>query len=197
MDIARASSGSVVLFIVAALVAGIGFTVARDTGYANPPSLRKSATSPADRFAERATRRANRVRESLDSFELRISPEGENEKPFYSLLLSVAPPATRREDQTLFDRSVRITREQASRVVDYFSRDEFFLRSAYEVSAQQDFPPLAPYVQNYVVTLTTARIRLWEDWGWGPTMVKRMRRLRSVLSGDAARNMDLLLDRIQ
>ena len=196
MNIARTFSGFVVLLTGAVLAAQF-LTVGHDEVSADPPSAHKADNRPAgDRYDEKVARRADRIKRSLDSFEFRISPEGENGKPFFRLLLSVAPLPAQQEDQSLFDRRVRITKEEATRLIDFLGRDEFFLNSAYEVSAEQDFPPLAPYDQNYVVTLTTQKIRLWQDWAWGPMLVKRLRGLGAVLGGKAAEEMHSLISRL-
>ena len=196
MKTTQAFSGFVVL-LIGCLLAAQFLTTAYDGAYAAPPSARNADKKPAeDRYAKKVADRADRIKGSLDSFGLQISPKGENDKPFYRLLLSVAPLAASSEPRSQFDFMVRIKKEDAERLVNYLIRDEFFLETAYEVRADQEFPPLAPYVQNYVVTLTSHKIRLWEDWGWGHTLVKRLKGLRTVLRGEAAEDMDLLLARL-
>ena len=68
--------------------------------------------------------------------------------------------------------------------------------SAFELGQTGGAPPLPGYMQNYVLVVSTEKVRLWECWGWGPIMLKRLRSLRDILDGDAREQMDLLIGRV-
>jgi len=86
--------------------------------------------------------------------------------------------------------AVRIDAAQEEKLLAHLSKEGFLLRALSTVGKDISSPPHP----SYVFKLNAGKgIELYEVVGWGPTMVDRLRGLRSVLDGDAAKELDLLL----
>ncbi|HUV38755.1 MAG TPA: hypothetical protein VMY39_04035 [Planctomycetota bacterium] len=156
--------------------------------------LAAKKTAPADATSG-ADRRAAVLRENIASFQLDLVYHGEQDKPFYTLtLLRVARPHTRTD---VFHPQVVIDEKQVSKIIDHLVVSAFLERAAARNPTVEDErsrkPPAGPC---YVLTVRCDTLTAVEDLGWGLPMLERLDALRTVLDGDAAGKMDLLLARL-
>ena len=173
-----------IVFVVPMLLATSGFALA------DPPP--KESTP-------KAAARAEQLKAGVKSFRLRLDYNGESDKPYYSLTLSVPglPPmdkgfTTRKEP---FSPQVQITEEQAKKVIDYLAAEGFLDRAdERKPGALIAYP--APKMPGYTMKVDAGQVVFYDDLGWGLPMLKRLDGLRKVLDGDAATQMDLLLGRL-
>ena len=155
-------------FVLALLVAGI------------------TATAHAE-LPVTAEARANELKQAIKSFRLELVYQGQEEKPFYRLILSV--PAIKDDRNNSFYRIVQVSEGQASKIIDRLAGDGF-LTLARDVRPKQELR--RPTEPGY-----TLRVGAYcEDLRWGLPMLKRLDGLRKVLDGDAANGMDFLLARL-
>ena len=138
--------------------------------------------------ADLAKARAKTLKTDIKTFRLELLYYGNEEKPFYRLILSVPPVGQKRDNP--FYRCVQVTEEQAARIVDRLA-GEGFLAKAADLRSKTE-PPEPATKQGYTLTVDSFR----EDLGWGLPMLKRLDGLRKVLDGDAAKGMDFLLGRL-
>jgi hypothetical protein len=69
-----------------------------------------------------------------------------------------------------------------------------FLDRADDLQSNVKLPP--PTMPGYTLTVATKGLQLRQDLGWGLPMLRRLDALRTMLDGDAAKEMDLLLGRL-
>jgi len=185
-----------VAFYVGAFIPHVSMVAAG----AGPPRITPirngSLTMAEEGVEQKAASRAARLKEAIESFQLEIAYDGEESKPFYRVTLSVAPVERTPHEKLSFHLKARITEDTAIKLIDYLSTEDWFMRYAYPIPPDGDLPSLPWYMQNYVVTVSAGNLRLWQCWGWGPIMQRRLKGLRSTLDGDAGKAMDLLLRRI-
>jgi hypothetical protein len=164
-------------------------------GLAAVPALAASgigrAEPPASQPAEKAVEVAKQLKAEIKTFRLELLYNGQEDKPFYGLILSVPPIGYDRSNP--FYRLARITEAQAEKIIDHLA-EQGFLDEAFDLRAKPKRPP--PAMPGYVIRASTQGIRFQEDLGWGLPMLKRLDGLRKVLDGDAAKGMDLLLARL-
>ena len=166
----------IMVLVVGIILAGFGSRMGR------PP-----ATAPATQPSKLATERAEALKENLKNFTLRLSYYGEENKPYYRLLLSVPPlPLGRKRIPSELEN--QITADQAKKIIDYLATEGFLERAV--PATDERVLPRGP---GYLMSLSDG---LWESLGWGLPMLQRLDGLRTVLDGDAAKQMDLLLGRL-
>ncbi len=166
-----------IIFMLSITLAGYGFA-------ADPPAKQPTAKAAA---------RSDQLTAAIKSFRLQLEYNGSQDKPYYNLTLSV--PGIAYDRKNAFYPQVRITEEQAQRVIDYLA-NEGLLDQADDLKpgAVKKYP--APTMPGYTIRLTTDQIVFLGDIGWGLPMLRRLDGLRKVLDGDAAKQMDLLLGRL-
>lgn len=143
-----------------------------------------AATAAAAPSADLAPGRAKELKVNLKSFQLELSYNGPEDKPFYRLVLSVPPIGDDRSNP--FYRAIQIGEAQAGKLIDRLAQDGFLAHALEQPKRPQ------PTTPGYTLTVGN----LYEDLGWGLPMLKRLDGLRQVLDGDAAKAMDLLLARL-
>ena len=175
-----------VLFVVGIVLVGSGFT------WAEPPA---TATASATQPSKVATERAEALKKDIKNFTLSLNyyGKGKGNLPLNSLFLSVpAWPGigTGAGGWSPLLR-VQITEDQAKKIIDYLATEGFLDRA--ELPGPTSQPAAPPKVSDYVLSLSNG---LREDIGWGLPMLQRLDGLRKVLEGNAAKDMDTLLERM-
>jgi len=141
-------------------------------------------------MSEMAMNRAKLLKASARTFRLQLDFNGDEDKPYYRLTLSV-PLVPDRSNS--FYRSVQISEDQAGKIIDHLAADEF-LEKANDLRLKAQYPPYT--MPGYTLTATAEEAALIADLGWGLSMTNRLDGLRKMLVGDAAKEMDLLLGRL-
>ena len=144
----------------------------------------------ADQSSPRAAARAEQLKAKAKSFRLQLEYNGNQDKPYYNLTLSVPPTGYDRSNP--FYRLVQINETQAIKIIDYLAA-EGLLDHAVDLRGNKVLPPAMP---GYILTVATTEHQLRQDLGWEMQMLKRLDELRKVLEGDAAKEMDVLLGRL-
>lgn len=162
--------------IIFLLVAGI--PVAADS-QADPPREIKPCPMPGE-F------RAKELKEGIKTFRLELNYNGDEDKPFYRLTVSVLPIGPDRNNP--FHRIAQVSEEQASKIIDFLAVDGFLTKAVDLRTKKLPQPKMPGY------TLKVGNF--CEDLGWGLPMLKRLDGLRKMLDGDAAKGMDFLLTRL-
>jgi len=150
-----------------------------------------TSTQANAQLTDQALARAKQLKAEIKTFRLELLYNGQEDKPFYRLVLSVPPIGYDRSNP--FYRLARITESPAVKIIDHLV-GEGFLDGAFDLRAKTKRPP--PTMPGYVMRASTQGIAFQEDLGWGLPMLERLDGLRKVLDGDAARGMDLLLGRL-
>jgi hypothetical protein len=140
--------------------------------------------------SEQARRRAEAMKANAKTFRLELNYNGEEDKPFYRLIVSV--PVVNRRRNSPFNRIVQVKEDEAKRIIDHLARDGFLDR-AVDLRARRRRPPSSP---GYTMKVVTGDMPLYEDLGWGLAMLKRLDGLRDALPEAAKQDMDLLLGRL-
>ncbi len=160
------------------------------------------ATAANAQQADLAQARAKELKAGIKSFRLALNYNGNQDKPFYNLTLSVAGIAYDRRNA--FYPQVHITEEQAGKIIDHLAADGF-LSQAKQWNSLWNTPLRFAKPQGCVLTVSgfadgQGRFRgdlFWyEELGFDLAMLKRLDGLRKVLDGDAAKETDLLLGRL-
>ena len=148
--------------------------------------------APATQPTPKAIARAEQLKAGVKTFTLNLNYRGEQDKPYYRLMLSVQPAV--RFKGNAFDVYTQITEAQATKIIDYLIT-EGFLDLALDLSRNRSpAPPPEPY---YTLTVQVDAKVGFEEWlGFDMNMLKRLDGLRAVLDDDAAKQMDLLLGRL-
>jgi len=128
---------------------------------------------------------------AVESFRLELNYNGQEDKPFYRLILSVPPTGYDRGNP--FYRLVQIKEPQATKIVDHLASDGF-LERAVDLQSNIRIPP--PTTPGYTLTVAVTGLQLHQDLSWGLRMIRQLDGLRKTLEGDAAKEMDLLLGRL-
>ena len=150
--------------------------------------------APATRPSGEAAARAATLAANAKTFQLHLSYHGDQDKPYYDLLLSVAPVPVAGANP--FSPAVTITPAQGEKVIAHLAADGFLDRSA-DISNKKLPPPAAPcYTMLVRYDDGTDRPEFYERLGWERPLLARLDGLRAVLDGDAAKAMDLLLGRL-
>ena len=127
--------------------------------------------------------RAKELKAGIKSFRLELLFHGNQKRPMPRLILSVPPI----KDDAIYG-TAQVTEEQAGKIIDYLA-DEGFLAKAIDLRKQTN--PPQPTMPSYTLEVGN----FYEDLGWGRSMLKQWDRLRMVLDGDAAKEMDVQLQR--
>lgn len=144
------------------------------------------SSSAAEQPADRAVRRAKGMKQAIRQFGLHLYFHGDADKPYYRLTLSVQGGWNSSDPNF---RQARITAGQAEAIIDHLLADGFLDRAVHaERFIQQS-------KLGYHMRVHIDDNGVTEDLGWGLPMLKRLDGLRKVLKGDAAKEMDVLLDR--
>ncbi len=150
-----------------------------------------AATQAATQLSTLATERAEALKKNIKNFTLSLNYYGKEYPPYNSLFLSVPalPFMGAGAGGWSPELRVQITEDQAKKIIDYLAT-EGFLDRAKSVKRLEFVAPQGP-----VYVLESAGIGE-ENLGWGRPLLQRLDGLRTVLEGDAAKNMDMLLGRL-
>jgi len=141
--------------------------------------------------SDQALARAKQLKAEIKTFRLELLYNGQEDKPFYRLILSVPPVGYDRSNP--FYRLAQITEAQAETIIEHLA-NEGVLDEALDLRAKTKRPP--PRMPGYTMKASTKSIGFQDDLGWGLPMLKRLDGLRKVLGGEAAKGIDLLLGRL-
>ena len=144
-----------------------------------------AATAHAQQ-ADLASARTKELKAGIKTFRLELNYNGQQDKPFYRLVLSMPPIGCDRSNP--FYRLVQVSEERAGKIIDHLGGDGFLTKAVDLRNKRLPRPTMPGY------TLTVGNF--YEDLGWDLPMLKRLDRLREVVDGDAAKAMDLLLGRL-
>jgi len=174
----------IMVLVVGVILAGTGLA------WAESP-----ATAPASQPSKLATERAEALKKDIKNFTLSLNyyGKGKGNLPLNSLFLSVpAWPGigTGAGGWSPLLR-VQITEDQAKKIIDCLATEGFLDRA--ELPGPTSQPAAPPKVPVYLLSLSNG---LQEDIGWGLPMLQRLDGLRKVLEGNAAKDMDTLLERM-
>jgi inhibitor of cysteine peptidase len=146
----------------------------------------KTFTVTFDVRPDATAERVRALKADLGSFVLRLVYCGDQDKPFYVLVLHVGPME---EKSAPFFEVVTITEAQAARLIDHLAADGFLSRAGPPVSGAGE--------PCYVLTVQSKSTgAMAENLGWDAGMLARLDGLRSVMDGDAAKAMDFLVGRL-
>lgn len=153
-----------------------------------PPAERLTLTF---RVGEDKTAERLKALKAADAFILSLRYRGEKDKHYrglvlygLNLLVCQFPPNTR---------GVRVSEEEVVRILDHLAADGCLARAQNDPSVG----PLGWDWTGYSVSVEgQGATWLTEYLGWNPTMLRRLDGLRSVLTGEAAKAMDEVLDRL-
>jgi inhibitor of cysteine peptidase len=140
--------------------------------------------------ADPTPERAKALKADLDTFWLELRYWGNQDKPFYNVILQTAELLN---EYPPYVEASRFTKEDAAKVVDWLGEDGFLALSSHAPTAGLPAPPGPCY------TLTVrekAAGEFYENLGWDLAMLGRLDGLRKVLSGDAAKALDTLVGRM-
>ncbi len=154
--------------------------------------------APAERTpsGDIAIARTGKLLGDMSTFTLRLAYAGQQDKPYYHLLLSVpALPVNDRDNP--FHQQARITETQAKKIIELLSKDGFF---AVALDGNRNQGPVPPKESYYSLTVGIANGRnpiLFEEWlTFRPLLFQRLDGLQKLLDGDAAKGMDFLITRL-
>jgi hypothetical protein len=125
--------------------------------------------------------------ERVQQFQLRLIPDGPTDKPYYTVVLSVA--ATQNGESTDFKRTNRISADQARRIIDHLA--ELNWLDAPRMLAER------PRNSNgYTLQIEAGPIFVERKIGWDLEMLESLDSLQSLVDGEAAVGMELLRGRM-
>jgi beta-lactamase regulating signal transducer with metallopeptidase domain len=144
-----------------------------------------------------AAGRAAKLLGDLKTFTLQLNYSGQQEKPYYHLLLSV-PPLPGKDRDNPFYRQARVTEQQARVVIEYLVKDGYF---DVALDGHRNASPARPTESYYSLDLRVENDGNpvgFEEWLplAKPLLYQRLDGLRGALEGDAAKDMDLLIGRL-
>jgi hypothetical protein len=151
------------------------------------------ATQPATQPSKLAAERAEKLKADVKTFTFSLDYNGPQDKPYYHLLLSV-PPLVGEDDhlRSRFFPLALITEDEAKTIIDQLAVDGF-LDEATTGKLQLGVPC---YLLTVRVDSNNGRVEYKASLGWNLNMLHRLDGLRKLLKGDAAKGMDLLLERM-
>jgi hypothetical protein len=141
---------------------------------------------------KKAGERAAQLKAAAKFFRLDLHYHGDQDKPYYGLTLSV--PVVDQAALDPFHPIVQISEEEAVKIIDHLAGDGF-------LDQAQDKAPGKPAGQPcYTLTVRTTgkgeAVVYDENLGWNAPMLKRLDGIKVILTGNAAKAMDLLLGRL-
>jgi|GEM_PF-6502449 len=133
----------------------------------------------------------------LKTFTLQLNYSGQQDKPYYHLLLSV-PPLPGKDRDNPFYRQARVTEQQAKAIIEYLLKNGYF---DVALDGNRNRGPLPPKESYYSLALRVENDGnpvQFEEWLplAKPLLYQRLDGLRGVLEGAAAKDMDLLIGRL-
>lgn len=144
----------------------------------------------------KAATRAAKLMGEIQTFTLRLNYAGQEDKPFYRLLLSVPALAGKDRDNP-FQRQAQISGAQAGKIVEFLVKDGFF---DVALHGNRNRGPAAPDEPYYTLTVGVANggdTVQFEEWlTFRPLLFQRLDGLRKLLEGEAATGMDFLNTRL-
>ena len=146
-----------------------------------------AADPPAKQPTSKAATRAKEMKRAVRFFRLTLHFDGEADKPYYDLAIGVQRGG---QASNRFYQEAEITTGEAEKIIDYLLADGFFDRA---VEAERSKLRGRPCYRMHAEIDDNGDV---EDLGWGLSMLKRLDGLRKVLDGDAAKKMDVLLERL-
>ena len=149
-----------------------------------------ATTQPTPSAAERA----KVLKDQIKSFRLSLEYHGTQDKPYYGLWLSVPPLSVRRSNP--FHPHVRISEAEASKIIDHLAREGFLDQAVDSASGMKRPAPSPCYTMVVSSGDDVRRHELYSVLGWNRPLIRRLDGLRTVLEGESARQMDLLLGRL-
>ena len=140
-------------------------------------------------LSEQATKRAESMKANVATFRLELNYSGQEDKPFYRLIVSV--PVIDQLASNPFQRIVQVKENEAIRIIDHLARDGF-LDQAVDLRNKSEQPP--PSRPGYSLKVVVG-ISLDEELGWGLPMLQRLDGLHDVLPDTAMKEMEFVLTR--
>jgi hypothetical protein len=141
--------------------------------------------------SERTQTAARVMRTHAKTFRLELNYTGQQDKPFYRLLVGTGAADDDRRDP--FHRVVQVLEVQAKTIIDCLARDGFFDR-AMDLSTIAKVPP--PTTPGYTMKVSAGDIIWQEDLGWNLDMLDRLDDLSVCLPESGRHDMALLLGRL-
>ncbi|MGE0608685.1 MAG: hypothetical protein AB7O62_16440 [Pirellulales bacterium] len=161
--------------------------VFRLTDYPTPANIFVAMEAP---LSEQATKLADEWKSHAQTFRLELNYDGEQDKPFYRLIVSVPPVVQLARDP--FCPIVQIDEDEAAAIIDHLSLEGFFDQAVDPRAGSQPQSTMP----GYSIKTLAEGISREEDIGWGLPMIERLDRLRKVLPINGQRDIDLLLARL-
>lgn len=194
---ATGRNGSYMVEITACAGAPLGGTVTLKPGERRIMKLTLDA-APNNVFvalkapvSTKATRRATAMKANISDFRLDVNYIGEQDKPFYQLIVSV--PTIIRRRSSPFERIIQVEEKAAIAIIDHLAREGFFDRAA---DPQVDATTRAPTVPGYVMTATAGPEQWYVNLGWGLPMIHQLDALRAVIPDHGQTDLDRVLERL-
>lgn len=142
-------------------------------------------------LSEQAMKRADSMKANVATFRLELNYSGQEDKPFYRLIVSV--PVVDPLASNPFHRIVQVNETEAIRIIDHLARDGFLDQSVDPRNRAELSPPSK---LGYSLKVATGNISLDEDLGWDLPMLQRLDGLRDALPDTATKNMEFVLTRL-
>jgi len=150
----------------------------------------------AHSFATAADARAAKLTADIGTFTLRLNYMGQEDKPFYRLLLNVPALAGKKRDNP-FSPQAQITAAQAASIVEFLSKEGFFDTALDGNRNLGPVPPKEPYYALTVGVANGGNPILFEEWlTFRPLLFQRLDGLQKLLDGDAAKGLEFLIGRL-
>ena len=151
--------------------------------------------APTTQPSAKVAARAGQLKAGVKSLSFTLSYRGDQDKPYYRLMLSVQPVV--RFKVNSFDLYAQITEQQATKIIDHLMTEGYLDRA---LDLNRDESPALPPEPYYTMTVHSdgpPRPFGFQEWlGFDLKMLKRLDGVRAVLDGDAAKQMDFLLGRL-
>ncbi len=155
-----------------------------------------AAPGDASEPGSKAAARAAKLTADIGTFTLRLNYAGEEDKPFYRLLLSV-PAVVEKERDNPFHQGARITEAQAAKIVEFLAKDGFCDAA---LDGNRNRGPVPPKEPHYTLTVGVANGGnpiVFEEWlTFRPLLFQRLDGLQKLLDGEAAKGMEFLIARL-
>lgn len=139
--------------------------------------------------SEQAKKHAEAMKANAKTFRLELNYSGQEDKPFYRLIVSV--PVIDQLASDPFYRIVQANEDEAKRIIDHLARDGF-LDDSVDLLSDITISVFPPTTSGYTMKV----LPFCEDLGWGLPMIHRLDVLRDVLPESGQKDMDLLLGRL-
>lgn len=162
--------------------------VARLTDGLEPHNIFVAVEAPV---SEQAAMAAQAMRAHAKDFRLELDYSGQEDKPFYRLLIGTAVGDVDRRDA--FRRVVKVQEEHAKTIIDGLARIGFFDRATDLGNVARTQPPS---VTGYTMKVSAGDIAWRENLGWTLDTFDRLEDLRACLPESCQQDMDRLLERL-